>query len=158
MKPFRLLDLPPEIWTRIVKMAVTKPTHLEEQIFNQIGRIYTIDFGVPSIVHTCRLIRTEALKLYYGCNTFHVYANCDPSTLESYRRWVRARMIDKTWNLIKHASLKCCCYSLERMRANLKDTFSNHEVEVRLREDPSRPKAKTFWIQITVVDENEAEA
>lgn len=69
--PFRLLDLPPELWLRICEFAVTKPTAIrvgkEPNPEDQMAVIRQ-----PAITRTSRLLRVEALPMFYALNTFEM--------------------------------------------------------------------------------------
>ncbi|EMC93655.1 hypothetical protein BAUCODRAFT_37356 [Baudoinia panamericana UAMH 10762] len=67
--PFRLLNLPAEIWTQIIALAViykdpitiTRSSRVKDQ--QELVR-------QPAITRTCRVLRLEALPLFYRHNTF----------------------------------------------------------------------------------------
>lgn len=84
--PFRLLDLPPELWTRVCEFAVTKHDKIrvgkepkpadQEAVTRQ-----------PAITRTCRVLRIEALPMFYALNTFemlHCFGVPCP------RKWIQA--------------------------------------------------------------------
>ncbi|KAK4892514.1 hypothetical protein LTR27_008978 [Elasticomyces elasticus] len=82
-KVFRLLDLPDEIWARIVRYAVvsTQPIKLRPKGYPQ-PRSYQ-----PAIARACKIIREEALPSFYG-NTIYYY---DSWTYRDYSftAWLR---------------------------------------------------------------------
>ncbi|EME87732.1 uncharacterized protein MYCFIDRAFT_75576 [Pseudocercospora fijiensis CIRAD86] len=89
-QPFRLLDLPDELWVKIGKFAVTysdvilinqdlrvkEPTEARKNDDDGNQRCEKecciIKRDQPAITKTCRLLRTELLPEYYKLNTFHV--------------------------------------------------------------------------------------
>ena len=73
MKPFRLLDLPPELWSRIVKDAATpqKEIRLNSRHFGQ--PFTTILRGALAVTRTCKTSRAEtASTLRYNATSAHV--------------------------------------------------------------------------------------
>ncbi|KAK3661622.1 hypothetical protein LTR56_000110 [Elasticomyces elasticus] len=62
-EPFRLLDLPDEIWARITRYAVTSDQRLT---------LRPKSSAQPPIARVCRLLREEALPTFYG-NTIYYY-------------------------------------------------------------------------------------
>ena len=66
-----LLDLPPELWLRICEYAVKKPKPIrvgkEPNPKDQMAVVQQ-----PAITRTCRLLRIEALPMYYTLNTFEM--------------------------------------------------------------------------------------
>lgn len=69
LTPFRLFDLPPELWLRIIDLAVTK----SGAITVTKGRSAVDQVEIvrqPAITQTCRLLRQEALRMFYGHNEF----------------------------------------------------------------------------------------
>ena len=67
-QPFRLLDLPPELWVRIGKLAVPAETIVlpdsvsQKHICNRVKQ--------PAITRVCKTLRHELLALYYQQNVF----------------------------------------------------------------------------------------
>lgn len=106
--PFRLLDLPPELWTRIVKMAATSPNGLEHYIAKYPDK--KAKFFPPPITQVCRAIRTEALGAYYENNVFRFGPEkCFDSTLEVVRDWIDERADDGYWWSMKPVMVDMCC-------------------------------------------------
>lgn len=70
--PFRLLDLPPELWLRICEFAVIKngPIQVgrEPKSRDQMAIV-----SQPEITRTCRILRSEGLPLFYSTNVFELY-------------------------------------------------------------------------------------
>lgn len=84
---FRLLDLPPEIWSRICEFAVTDAAPIVlEYAFDDLGFCDAV--AQPTITGVCRALRTEGLKLFYGGNAFIVKDNTTVVPILS--RWLRA--------------------------------------------------------------------
>ncbi|KXT19032.1 hypothetical protein AC579_8723 [Pseudocercospora musae] len=85
-QPFRLLDLPAELWVRIGKFAVTYPGNIlinqdqptEARIEDYDGRqrcekkCCIIKRDQPAITKTSHALRNELLPQYYKRNTFHI--------------------------------------------------------------------------------------
>lgn len=72
--PFRLLDLPPELWVRICEFAVLKscPIVIGHQTdMKDMARVAL----QPSITRTCRVLRHEALPLFYTLNSWEMIHN-----------------------------------------------------------------------------------
>lgn len=84
--PFRLFDLPPELWTRICSFAVTRDQPMKigkEKMLKDSAAIVR----QPAITRTCRLLRTEALPLFYACNDFEmIHSHGVPCS----RQWLSA--------------------------------------------------------------------
>ncbi|KAI5370231.1 hypothetical protein Slin15195_G011090 [Septoria linicola] len=72
--PFRLLDLPPELWLLVCEYAVIRSAPFvvgrESELF-QMARI----LRQPSITRTSRLLRVEALPIFYAVNEFEMIHN-----------------------------------------------------------------------------------
>jgi len=69
--PFRLLDLPPELWLRICELAVVKDHSKVIRVdYYTTKKSSAAIVQQPAITRTCRLLRQEALPLYYKLNTF----------------------------------------------------------------------------------------
>ncbi|KAM3418922.1 hypothetical protein BST61_g4880 [Cercospora zeina] len=72
--PFRLLDLPPELWIRVCELAVIRPKSIvlgRESDFADMAKIVR----QPNITRACRLLRSEALPVFYGLNEFEMVHN-----------------------------------------------------------------------------------
>jgi len=72
-EPFRLLDLPPELWIYIAELAVTDD---DDAVVN-LGLSRKADFVLseakqPDITRVCKALRKEALPHFYRCNKFFV--------------------------------------------------------------------------------------
>jgi len=77
--PFPLFDLPPELWLRICEFAVVedKPIELVRWSKKKEQQIVSHKFlQQTAITKTNRLLRREALPMYYRPNTFGVRYNC----------------------------------------------------------------------------------
>lgn len=88
MKPFRLLDLPPELWARIVKLAVTSNDFIKME-GTWVNR-FEVQTAVkqPAITRTCKALRAEALPAFYKHNTVVIYGSDRGST--AFRDWLQA--------------------------------------------------------------------
>ncbi|KAF2773401.1 hypothetical protein EJ03DRAFT_131248 [Teratosphaeria nubilosa] len=88
-QPFRLLDLPPELWSNICKLAVLS----EDTIVFELAKPRSqnqIAVGQPSITQVCRLLRAEALPLFYALNVFRVQDEDDGTEASSRLQcWLR---------------------------------------------------------------------
>lgn len=71
LKPFRLFDLPPELWIKVCEFAVTRSAPLDITRAKQIEHQKEI-VRQPPITRVCRLLRQEALPLFYR-NAFEIY-------------------------------------------------------------------------------------
>ncbi|KAK4555969.1 hypothetical protein LTR86_007189 [Recurvomyces mirabilis] len=77
----RLLELPPELRNRIYGY------YLIER-----GRaiIITAALKQPAMLSVCRLIRSEALDIWYQCNDFDIHiTDCDAQLLRSYQKHLK---------------------------------------------------------------------
>ena len=70
-QPFRLLDLPPELWSKIGKLVIhgepvldNDALEMHEINVNTLGKPSTITES-PSITRVCRVVRGELLPYYY---------------------------------------------------------------------------------------------
>lgn len=84
--PFRLFDLPPELWLRVCEFAVLKPSPI------RVGREPNLKDQVavtqqPAITRTCRLLRHEALPVFYALNTFEMLHHFG---VPCPRKWIEA--------------------------------------------------------------------
>ena len=75
VRPFRLFDLHPELWLRICHEAVSYPKPIN------VTRAATTDdqaniVSQPPLTRTCKLLRTEALPMFYRNNTFEARHFC----------------------------------------------------------------------------------
>lgn len=72
-KPFRLLDLPPELWSRICSEVIMSesPTELDDSL-----KRYQFEEKVaqPAITRVCKIVREEALPMFYSSS--FVYVDC----------------------------------------------------------------------------------
>lgn len=84
--PFRLFDLPPELWLRVCEFAVIRPSTIrvgkEPSLVDQVAITRQ-----PAITRTCRLLRHESLPLFYSSNTFEML-HC--SGVPCPRNWIKA--------------------------------------------------------------------
>ncbi|GIZ37431.1 hypothetical protein CKM354_000087700 [Cercospora kikuchii] len=83
-KPFRLLDLPPEIVIRVLEFAVSID-HKPKLIYDPPGRrsicgFYDTSFELykqPAITKACHWLRNEGLSIFYSHNRFLMTATND---------------------------------------------------------------------------------
>lgn len=68
-KPFRLMDLPPELMLQILKQAVVGDEDLAT-IFTHLWPSQRKLLTQPPVLCTCRLLRTEGLTMFYELNRF----------------------------------------------------------------------------------------
>ncbi|SMY24033.1 unnamed protein product [Zymoseptoria tritici ST99CH_1A5] len=61
-QPFRLLDLPDELWARIGKTVIEASAPIHVTRANPEG----LKTALPSILHTCSALRNELLLSYYS--------------------------------------------------------------------------------------------
>lgn len=125
-EPFRLLDLPPELWMRIIEMAVTKPAPLEW--YAEDG---PVDFGTPAVAKTSRAIRNEALKAFYKHNTFQVIAVCSENDVHSCQDWMEARMKEGFWSCVRSLQVESCCLDEREMTETLRPQSSGKKVNIK---------------------------
>jgi len=71
-KPFRLLDLPPELWSRVCEFAVVSDEPIEIRLRHD-HRFSGPGLQWPNITRVCKVLRREALRLYYQRNTFELH-------------------------------------------------------------------------------------
>ncbi|KAK3622328.1 hypothetical protein LTR56_018162 [Elasticomyces elasticus] len=83
--PFRLLELPPELWSRIVRSSITAnqtliPWHwLREEVMMRMKQ--------PAIARTSRIVREETLSTFYT-KSYGWYVNRNNASL--FIDWLRA--------------------------------------------------------------------
>ncbi|KAF2773402.1 hypothetical protein EJ03DRAFT_347912 [Teratosphaeria nubilosa] len=71
-QPFRLLDLPPELWSRVCYFATASVQH-------------------PATTRTCRTLRAEALPMYYAKMEFAIWDDCENGwAFELFKWWMDA--------------------------------------------------------------------
>lgn len=68
MKPFRLLDLPPELREQILLFALAQPQPIEPRVI--VPRDAFVH-RLPALTRASRLLRQESLPLYFEANIFH---------------------------------------------------------------------------------------
>ena len=86
IKPFRLLDLPPELWLRIIELVVVDDEPIEITRASDSLRQAAL-VQQPPLTRTCRLLRREALTMYYQKNIFQAKHLCG---VACPRRWFAA--------------------------------------------------------------------
>ncbi|KAK5712376.1 hypothetical protein LTR15_011956 [Elasticomyces elasticus] len=82
---FQLFELPPEMWVRIVRLAViyTKPVTITE---GSSARVFQDRVAQPAITRVCWAVRNETLSIFYA-NTFRFVDY--PETTPTLRRWLQ---------------------------------------------------------------------
>ncbi|KJX93690.1 hypothetical protein TI39_contig4271g00002 [Zymoseptoria brevis] len=74
-QPFRLLDLPDELWVKIGKMVIDdwRPIKLTTPAdFDLLKRVPAVIMDPPPILHTCSALRNELRLYYYSSDKFKV--------------------------------------------------------------------------------------
>ncbi|GAB1731420.1 hypothetical protein NU195Hw_g1130t1 [Hortaea werneckii] len=86
-KPFRLLDLPPELWTRICTLAILDPADItiKQAAYPKLVCLQTLQ---PSITRTCRALRSECLPLFYKLVNFIILD--EYADVEGIVKWLRS--------------------------------------------------------------------
>ncbi|KAK3641767.1 hypothetical protein LTR56_011094 [Elasticomyces elasticus] len=87
--PFRLLSLPPELWSRICRLAVTRQDRMEFSEAMSCGVVENI-VKQPAITRVCKTIREETIDLFYA-NSFIFLDTSD--TENNFWSWLRALCI-----------------------------------------------------------------
>ena len=74
MKPFRFLDLPPELRNRVYEEILVSPHTCKIPSICGVHQSWTwLDPIKENILTLSRQVRAEALSIYYGCNTFEAH-------------------------------------------------------------------------------------
>ncbi|KAK4612296.1 hypothetical protein CLAFUW4_13450 [Fulvia fulva] len=97
-KPFRLLDLPAEIWSKIGKLAIDNTTTLTASNIKCLKPQYhgrsSYDRSAaiqPAITRTCRALRYELLHYYYRTTiAIHTKDGEDALELDAIGDWLRS--------------------------------------------------------------------
>ncbi|SMY24042.1 unnamed protein product [Zymoseptoria tritici ST99CH_1A5] len=74
-QPFRLLDLPDELWVKIGKMVIDDWRSIKLTTpadFDFLKRVPAAKMDPPPILHTCSALRNELRLYYYGSDKFEV--------------------------------------------------------------------------------------
>lgn len=69
---FPLFKLPAELWLKVLEHAVTQPRTIDVTRAREPRHQAQI-VKQPAITRTTRLLRKEALPLFYRCNDFEIY-------------------------------------------------------------------------------------
>ncbi|GAB1743694.1 hypothetical protein NU219Hw_g618t1 [Hortaea werneckii] len=87
IKPFRLLELPPELWTRICTLAITDPADItiKQAAYPKLVCLQTLQ---PPIARTCRALRSECLPLFYKLVNFFILD--EYADVEGIVKWLRS--------------------------------------------------------------------
>ncbi|KAK3668661.1 hypothetical protein LTR22_000548 [Elasticomyces elasticus] len=107
--PFRLLSLPPELWSYILSLCLIKPDTIVLTVSERPHHPpQTLTHHQPPLTRVSRLLRTEGLRIFYGKNDFVVYeptycttkwidslsvANVDLMGMFMYRTFVRSSFV-----------------------------------------------------------------
>lgn len=81
-RPFRLLDLPPEIRNIIVGLALTGSGAISLTTSDDPDRGLGPYPAEPPLLCTCRQLRTEGLAVFYSCNALFSYL------IDVYMHWI----------------------------------------------------------------------
>lgn len=99
---FRFLDLPPEIWLSICRLAVIQGTIIVERPNSKTNT--EVSVAQPALSRTCKVLRAETLKLFYGENEFRLIDNGKIVEL-GIRGWAKA-VWSTWWPLIKTTTVQ----------------------------------------------------
>ncbi|KAI6798132.1 hypothetical protein KC363_g717 [Hortaea werneckii] len=86
-KPFRLLDLPPELWARICTLAILDPADITIQHAYHPNLVCSQTLQ-PPLTRTCRVLRGECVPLFYKLVNFIIldeYVDVDGNL-----KWLRS--------------------------------------------------------------------
>ncbi|KAK5698501.1 hypothetical protein LTR17_023593 [Elasticomyces elasticus] len=83
--PFRLLDLPPELWSRIVRSSVISHEPIVLPVCQSASRL-EINMAQPPIIRTSKVLREETLPAFHA-NSFELLADFTTR----YRVWEAPR-------------------------------------------------------------------
>ena len=101
--PFRLFDLPPELWIRICELAVVKsrPILIGHQTnLKDMARVAR----QPNITRTCRALRYEALPLFYALNEWEMTHNYSVPCPRRFLHAIGAKNLHKMGTLLMHSN------------------------------------------------------
>ncbi|KAI7209592.1 hypothetical protein KC333_g8651 [Hortaea werneckii] len=86
-KPFRLLELPPELWTRICTLAILDPADItiKQAAYPKLVCLQTLQ---PPITRICRALRSECLPLFYKLVNFIILD--EYADVEGIVKWLRS--------------------------------------------------------------------
>ncbi|KAK5699702.1 hypothetical protein LTR97_005833 [Elasticomyces elasticus] len=88
--PFHLLSLPPELWSRICRLGVTRQNSIEFSEAMSPREVETL-VKQPAITLVCKTIREETIDLFYA-NSF-VFEDTT-STEHNFWMWLRALRVE----------------------------------------------------------------
>lgn len=71
-KPFRLMDLPPELMLQILKHALVREDDDNCILIIGLSCYNRESLARPPVLCTCRLLRAEGLKMFYELNRFRI--------------------------------------------------------------------------------------
>ncbi|KAK3724861.1 hypothetical protein LTR37_000909 [Vermiconidia calcicola] len=143
---FRLLDLPPELWSQVVKMAVER----ENYMFSSKDRKQVQQ---PGITKACKLLRTETLAHSYSHNSFTFRDN--NAELAALVAWLKAI---GAWNRtrVKNLSIVSIFDDFEEFS---QDCYPGL-IKVRSSQilDAGHlfaPKRRKYWVEVSKPEESE---
>ncbi|EME41270.1 hypothetical protein DOTSEDRAFT_26459 [Dothistroma septosporum NZE10] len=102
MRPTSLMDLPPELCVQIYEhaLALTSPVRVQKP------------FGIlqmPHLLSVSKIVRNEALPIYYQLNTFHIHLSMDE--FPSAARWIAGRVADMGGKPLRNVNFIISCIS-----------------------------------------------
>ncbi|KAI7156709.1 hypothetical protein KC349_g6084 [Hortaea werneckii] len=85
--PFRLLDLPPELWTRICTLVILDHADIiiKYAAYPDLVCSQTLQ---PPLIRTCRVLRGECLPLFYNLVNFIILD--EYADVEGVLKWLRS--------------------------------------------------------------------
>lgn len=116
--PFRLFDLPPELWLRICELAVIKATPI------QCGRESRLRDSAaivrqPAIIRTCRLLRREGLPIFYAANDFEMVHSYNVPCPRAWLAAIGARALAGMRTLTMHSNCQTDFWEGSFLRAGI---------------------------------------
>ncbi|KAK5691506.1 hypothetical protein LTR97_011499 [Elasticomyces elasticus] len=109
VQPFRILSLPPELWSYILSLCLIIPDTIVLTVSERSHHPpQTLTHHQPPLTRVSRLLRTEGLRIFYGKNDFVVYepvycttkwidslsvANVELMGMFMYRTFVRSSFV-----------------------------------------------------------------
>ncbi|KAK4612111.1 hypothetical protein CLAFUW4_13357 [Fulvia fulva] len=112
-KPFPLLDLPPELWSKIGKLVVDQSDKVTDSTIVLITQSsdprerakYREEIGQPAITRTCQVLRAELLPYYYR-SKISVQVIAGSLEVVSVGKWLRS-IGDKNRSALARVWLRC---------------------------------------------------
>ena len=117
-----LLDLAPEIWTCICKLAAIEPYEIFASNLASHEK-FARNLAPPSITRVCRCIRAETLPAFYAQNTFTM--NLWPHAgVDGLVRWIKTLMVAGLWRYVSD-----CRVLTKYKSAGGIGTWTGHELQ-----------------------------